>query len=417
MLPPVPVDASSVDMPPPRARRDVGEMLLARLARVTSTGAFIPHIDGLRFAAILSVFLYHLNGFYCAKTAVSVADPARHLLYIVLCQGYLGVNLFFAISGFILALPFAARFLQRRPSPSLSGYFLRRLTRLEPPYFINMLLCLLLVLLVNHPPLPYTLRHFFTGLVYLHNIVFAQYNVVNVVAWSLEIEVQFYLLAPLFCRLFLLPSAVLRRSLIITLALVSMGITSLLDHLGVYAVRLTLLNYLPFFLVGFILVDLYLNEWKQQQALHYRWDIAGLLAGIMLIAATATMGGGVQAFGGHQAWLLGVVQPACILLAYLGAFRGRVLSRLVQQRWLAAIGGMCYTIYLYHFLLISALGRLTLHARISHEYAINLLLQFCLIGGATLLLSSTLFLLFEKPFMYRDWPRQWRERLRATQKS
>ncbi len=37
--------------------------------------------------------------------------------------------------------------------------------------------------------------------------------------------------------------------------------------------------------------------------------------------------------------------------------------------------------------------------------------RFCLIGGAMLLVCSALYLLFEKPFMYRDWPQQWKESL------
>jgi peptidoglycan/LPS O-acetylase OafA/YrhL len=185
--------------------------------------------------------------------------------------------------------------------------------------------------------------------------------------------------------------------------------TSLLDHLGVHVIRLTLLNYLPYFLVGFLLVELYLQEWKAQQVLCYHWDIVGLLAGVVLIAATAALGGGLPTAEGQQGWVLGLLQPACILLACIGAFRGRLLSHLVQLRWLAAIGGMCYTIYLYHFFLISALGRFTLRVRIFQDYPANLLLQFCLVGGGTLLLCSALYLLFEKPFMYREWPRTWKE--------
>ena len=65
---------------------------------------------------------------------------------------------------------------------------------------------------------------------------------------------------------------------------------------------------------------------------------------------------------------------------------------------------MCYTIYLYHYFVISAFGRLTLHARLTDSYYLNYLIQFILLGGMTLIVCSILFVLFEKPFMYREWP-------------
>ena len=50
-----------------------------------------------------------------------------------------GVELFFAISGFILGIPFASHYLRGVPRVNLRRYFIRRLTRLEPPYIINLM--------------------------------------------------------------------------------------------------------------------------------------------------------------------------------------------------------------------------------------------------------------------------------------
>src|SRR5207302_6729140 len=84
--------------------------ILARLSRETTSGRFIPEMDGLRFVAIAMVVLFHLNGYLTAK-AVSpqYAFTARSdWITQVALVGFRGVELFFVISGFILGLPFAA---------------------------------------------------------------------------------------------------------------------------------------------------------------------------------------------------------------------------------------------------------------------------------------------------------------------
>ena len=46
------------------------------------------------------------------------------------------------------------------------------------------------------------LPHFFASLFYAHGLVYGSWSEINAVTWSLEIEVQFYILAPLLCRVF-----------------------------------------------------------------------------------------------------------------------------------------------------------------------------------------------------------------------
>src|SRR6185295_16136045 len=98
------------------------------LRRVTSSGRLIPEVDGLRFVAIASVVLFH------AGDAVARARPAGagSWLATLLAGGNAGVPLFFAVSGFVIGLPFAEHALAGGLQVSLRKYFLRRLTRLEP---------------------------------------------------------------------------------------------------------------------------------------------------------------------------------------------------------------------------------------------------------------------------------------------
>src|SRR5215472_8297412 len=116
-------------------------VLLEPYQRITSGGQFIPEIDGLRFVAIFSVFIYHLAGDVLRHSQASYASTLRsNGLFLVTQVLNIGVPLFFVISGFILSLPFAQTQMDVRRPVSLKKYFWRRVTRLEPPYFLCLLL-------------------------------------------------------------------------------------------------------------------------------------------------------------------------------------------------------------------------------------------------------------------------------------
>jgi hypothetical protein len=93
--------------------------LAKRLSRVTSSGELIPEIDGLRFLAIASVLLHHTMSIYLRESGRSAVEVQSQSVWAAASSqswwvplaysGHFGVNLFFAISGFILALPFAKR--------------------------------------------------------------------------------------------------------------------------------------------------------------------------------------------------------------------------------------------------------------------------------------------------------------------
>jgi peptidoglycan/LPS O-acetylase OafA/YrhL len=95
--------------------------------------------------------------------------------------------------------------------------------------------------------------------------------------------------------------------------------------------------------------------------------------------------------------------PWLALLVVMGAFRGAFVNRFFTNPWIYTIGGMCYTLYLYHFQIIGFFGhRFPLFA---HSFYLNLLLRFTVVSVLVLAVSSLLFVLLEKPFMRRDWPR------------
>jgi len=188
---------------------------LSGLRRITSDGKFIPEVDGFRLLAILLVIFDHIHG----QIALHVGTVWPSVLTIA-DGGRRGVEFFFVISGFILGLPFARRALVSSPSDSqrpfsYRAYLLRRVTRLEPPYVLSLVLRLGLIVVVFHEDLQQLAPHFRASLFYVHNLVFADMSRVSPPTWSLEVEVQFYLLAPFLAAVFGISSTMGRRGLLI----------------------------------------------------------------------------------------------------------------------------------------------------------------------------------------------------------
>ncbi|HEX9047509.1 MAG TPA: acyltransferase [Verrucomicrobiae bacterium] len=367
----------------------------------------MPQIDGLRFIAIIAVLAFHIRaitGWHLGVSGTStyVNGPVNWMFD----AGHNGVALFFAVSGFILALPFARMHLGLGEPVRLKAYYLRRLTRLEPPYVIHLLFLLVLTALVlRYQPthtdvyqrpdwLRHTLQNLGVSLFYGTHFVYTRHPLPNIVLWSLEVEVQFYLCAPFLACLFALRSAWTRRAIFAGLMLAPLIWLPLIPN-GNWLVP-TLLGQLQFFMAGFLVCDLFLTAGKDFSNRSWFWDLV-FLAGIAGVVS-----------GGHLAFV-GTCLPGFVLLICLGAFRGRFASKVLSWPWITTVGGMCYTIYMYHWLMISALIRFTAKAA-THVFWLDLLIQFALMTVIIVAVCAVLFALFERPFMKRDWPsdlRKW----------
>ena len=90
-----------------------------------------------------------------------------------------------------------------------------------------------------------------------------------------------------------------------------------------------------------------------------------------------------------------------ILIFYIDVFKGKISNFIFIHQWIVIIGGMCYSLYLYHNGIIEmVVPRFeSLLERLNLSVAIEFSVQFLIVSGITLAICSIMFLLFEKPFM------------------
>ena len=103
-----------------------------------------------------------------------------------------------------------------------------------------------------------------------------------------------------------------------------------------------------------------------------------------------------------------------LFILFYAAFKSVAVNTFFTNRWVTAIGGMCYTIYLIHLPLSELLIRATERMHITDHFAINLLMQLLVTLPIILLFSSVFFLLFEKPFMDKNWPHKLSAKMRGV---
>jgi peptidoglycan/LPS O-acetylase OafA/YrhL len=398
----------------PPTKQSFLNRFLSRFRRVTSSGNFIGEIDGLRFIAIGFVVLFHLVVGLGIKAPLSYTKPQSfNWLSLIALQGFHGVELFFIISGFILAYPFASHFLKDKPKVNLKQYFLRRLTRLEPPYMLCMLIIFMSFVFFKDKNFATLLPHLTASLLYLHNFIFGTESTINNVAWSLEIEIQFYLLVPILSSVFAVRNKLYRRAIMISLCMVSMvvGLLFITPNGRLY---LSIVRFLHFFLLGFLLADVYLIDWKETPDKKWFWDIISLIGWMVLIVIWNLSTLWPKEIS--TSLELGITQflfPSCAFFLYCAVFRGPLTNKIITNPWITTLGGMCYTIYLLHNHIIGIILNYTEGFAPSSFYAVNVILQFFIVVPLMLVPAGVYFLAIEKPCMRKDWPRRLWEKTRS----
>lgn len=142
----------------------------------------LQELDFLRFLAAIAVVIFHYAFRGYAKGDMStmpypwLAEPAKY--------GYLGVELFFMISGFVI--------LMTASSNNLSVFFISRVVRLCPAFWVCCTLTFLFTLAIGQPRFSADLYQYLINMAFLSEML--NVEPIDGVYWSLFVEIKFYLM-------------------------------------------------------------------------------------------------------------------------------------------------------------------------------------------------------------------------------
>ncbi|HTI14361.1 MAG TPA: acyltransferase [Dictyobacter sp.] len=155
----------------------------------------ISVLDGVRAFACLIVIWFHIYRIPRDLDIWSTSPTTHPWLNSLLYFGQYGVTLFFVLSGFLLFLPFAKALLQRQNWPSIRRFYVRRVFRILPAYYLSLILIILLFQQQYLQPQHWKQLGLF--FVFLMDSSQTTYKQLNAPFWTLAIEWQFYMFLPL----------------------------------------------------------------------------------------------------------------------------------------------------------------------------------------------------------------------------
>lgn len=320
---------------------------------------YYPELTGLRGVAACWVMLFHLWGLARAPRVVVAGLDLTPLFSV----GYLGVDLFFVLSGFLLGLPFLAWALGRKPFPDLLTYAKRRCLRVLPAFYMQLAI-LVVAGFVATGAWPIGLRQL---LAYL-SMQFVFFDgiapMLNGVWWTLPVEWNFYLLLPLLglafarARWWLIALGVLVAVLGFRLFCYDL----LLEDRSIGPIAYPMIIQLPGRLDEFVFGMLAAWFHLRRSASAPRRDLACLVLGLAgVVALMAGLDGRGDIFAtGDVRWIFVYATCAGASLALVvraAAARVRLAQWLFGGRVLAFLGTISYSVYLWHLVVFQYAAR------------------------------------------------------------
>jgi peptidoglycan/LPS O-acetylase OafA/YrhL len=327
---------------------------------------FRKDINGLRAIAVLAVIFCHAN-----------ISP-------LFAGGFIGVDIFFVISGFLITSIINNRINGVTKPFSYADFYAKRAKRLLPALYFTTTIALIIGYFI-FLPIDFTITsvNLVSVLFFLKNVMLSistqTYFDVSVIPrlylhlWSLSVEEQFYLLWPVIF-VFVARRKINKVFVIACLIIISLWFSQALisnySNLSYYLVISRFFEFLIGAIIPFIVMSR--NKWVNEVI---------SFTGIVLLVLSFMLINEATEFPGYWA-LLPTLGTAFII--YGGSHNETRVSSLLNNRYLSFTGSISYSLYLWHWpvftflvylqysmtiiLLVISLGLMYLLSYLTHKY-------------------------------------------------
>jgi len=354
------------------------------VTKLPAAGSYLPQLDGLRAIAVTLVLLVH-----CIM--VPADGTAAWILRNVLSNGWIGVDLFFALSGYLIT----SILLRARTRPHyFRNFYARRFLRIFPPYY-----AVIAILAIAAGWLPFgPLRPAWPYLTYTSNLylVFAHWEWAPLGhTWSLAIEEQFYLVYPIL--VLCLPKQRLRQ--LLWLVITVSPLVRLMTNSATFpaAAAFTTFCRLDVLAMGALIAIAFegRTEISDRAARRLRLSAGALLTASALLFVTRQLDARTAFFNGVSLTIIDAAAAMFICVAVAAPVR--FLERVIRWPAAVAMGRISYGIYLFHYPIVRVV-EWQAKARLADSWTRTAVIA-CTSIGLTMVVSVLSWFAFERPIL------------------
>ena len=372
-------------------------------------------VDGLRALSILGILMCHTIFFWdFLLPKETYQSMLSHAIPRLMLFGELSVDLFFVISGFLIARILFEDY-DTHNTLHIKNFYTRRFMRLLPAYLVTLLLFCVWI--------QYNCHMSWTNILYINNFIPLKHQCMAS-GWSLAIEEQFYSIFPWFLLLFM---GLFRRHIGVLFGLLILAFLIRLYVMWSSGLPVPMLFSMknPDFITYFdILYDkphtryasllcgvMLAYSLRYTKTLEYlqRFGILGTLAlcvglgmcvSVLLvsrhhISSQSANIWGIMYMASHRI-IFAIGAALCLLSTHAPHGPGSWLNRFLSMPFWYPIAQLSYAAYLLHPIVIDRLYHLLPHRAYSTS---ELLLLFCLNTTLSLFAASLMYVFIERPFM------------------
>ena len=307
---------------------------------------YIKVLDGIRALSILIIVWFH---FWQQSWLLPYLGNIS--LDFIPRYGFLLVDMMILLSSFCLFIPYARSMVYKEEMPKTKDFYIKRVARIFPSYFLSMIIALIFIILfqknwLNSFFVKDTIMHiFFVNNWSADTLLFTNYMVV---LWTVAVEVQYYLIYPLIAKYFT------KKPVLTYFIMIFIGtsciflIKSLSNYYNLPYYVNHFVTFIPVYANGMLASWLYILYTKDKK----RTKISDLFFTLTSIALVIAYGylcknitGNIQEWQLNNRLLLSVMFTVFVISTLLSC---KVYQKLFNNKLMKFIAVISFNLYIYH---------------------------------------------------------------------